>query len=152
MPVDIAVNQILALTAAAHAARAPAAPTVPVYHIAAPQAPIPMRLLNDPRTKLARPYIPAANLLAAYRPMVTKLVAFDTARARHILGLPPAPPTKTAHGCPESPADVPVDTTGFLVDVAAAAAQCGGWMRYLQLIRDAMEDMEEPETFEAHVD
>jgi hypothetical protein len=174
VPIDIAINQIIALTAATHASRVKPTSlrrgtTVPIYHIAAglaPHATIPMRLFNDPHTKLASPYVSAKNLLAAYRPMITKVVKFDTARARHVLGLPPIVASKMLHetngsghsytnGMPKELAnggdpthkdafgvmDSPVDTTGFPVDVEGAAQECGGWMRYLQMIRDKMERM-----------
>lgn len=170
LPVDIAVNQIIALTAACHATSnarringQPFGTNVPIYNLAAglsPTAPIPMDLLNDPSTKLADPYIPEKNMLRAYLPMISKCVKFDTTRARQVLGLPAYSPKlgggriglDKTYGETEMVTEPTIDCTGYLVDVEEAIAQVGGWKKYLQCIRDRMEREEEPESFESHVD
>jgi hypothetical protein len=192
------VNQILGLTAATHThvgnpfPPLPHGANVPIYNIAAgtkPNASIPMPLLNDPLVKIKNPYVPVKNLLAAYKPMMSKIVKFDTRRTWTVLGLS-IEEGKKEHGmgakrkgkyqngthaningnghakmngnhCDTSSAfgrtvpvtDSPIDPVGYEVDVAGAVERYGGWMRYLQLVRDKMEETrEEEESFEAHVD
>ncbi|KAM0749939.1 hypothetical protein T439DRAFT_357452 [Meredithblackwellia eburnea MCA 4105] len=163
IPLDIAVNQILGLTASVHARKSTVLPrgsNVPIYHIAAgmaPENPIPMHLLNEPDCKIKEPYVPAKNLLRAYSPMITKCVKFDTSRTRVVLGL--APQTKApkynidpSYGLTVPVTDTTIDTLGFECDGQKAVDAIGGWRSYLQLIRDRMEQMAEPESFEVHVD
>ncbi|KAF8970950.1 male sterility protein-domain-containing protein [Flammula alnicola] len=159
IPVDIAVNQILGLTAAAHRTGAnnpsyplPHGSNVPIYHIAVGHGsakPIPMMTLNKRDFKIARPYVSAKNIVAIYRPMMTKVVRFDTSRMRRVIGLPLYPEAKgwsdkgKANGIIGGGTmwvtDAPVDMTGFEVDLDTALEKSGGWVPYLQLIRDKME-------------
>jgi hypothetical protein len=167
IPVDIAVNQILALTAATHNSskriELPHGSNVPIYHIAAglaPNAAIKMLTFNDPANKIAEPYVPAKSLLRAYGPMITRLVKFDTARTRQTIGLPslPGKPSTLRFGA-ETPfgvtaplSDAPVDASAFDLDQQKAFDECGGFTGYLQMVRDLMDRQEEPDSYEAHVD
>jgi len=159
-------------------------------------------MLNKPEVKLRNPYVPVKNLLAVYKPMITKIVKFDTRRTWRVLGLGEKPQENgngvqnkyknggyrngdsnagmttanasngdvvspswdtimgtrnvdcaaSAFGLTVAVTDPPIDTSGFEVDVGVGVARCGGWMKYLQLVRDKMEEREEEDSFEGHVD
>lgn len=104
---DIAVNQIVAITAATHRSHK-LAPTnvnhpknplnpinqdgqqIPVYNIASGLSGphnIQMRTLNDPTLKLEEPYIPEKNLMKVYKPFVIKKLDFSTQRAAKVMNL-----------------------------------------------------------------
>lgn len=150
------MNQLLGLTAAAHhtGAKNPSYPlhigsNVPIYHVAAGDGSpwsIPMAILNKPNVKLGRTYISAKNLVAAYRPMLNKVVRFDTSRTRCVLGLPLYPQANIADGGSRHVGgrttqitDAAVDVKGYEVDLDAVIEKEGGWVPYLQLVRDRME-------------
>ncbi|KLU92853.1 hypothetical protein MAPG_11735 [Magnaporthiopsis poae ATCC 64411] len=106
LPVDVAVNQILALTASAHKSHtlSPAAPfhprngrnpvnargtNVPVYHVASglpPQKQLRFLTLNKPEVKIAQPYVKEKSLMCCYMPFIEKQVHFDVSRARSAMG------------------------------------------------------------------
>ncbi|KAL8369912.1 hypothetical protein RB595_000326 [Gaeumannomyces hyphopodioides] len=106
LPIDIAVNQILALTASAHKNHTlpPAAlshprnfrnpvnargTNVPVYHVAsglAPQKQLRFLTLNKSEVKIAQPYVKEKSLMCCYRPFIEKQVHFDVSRARSAMG------------------------------------------------------------------
>jgi len=105
-----------------------------------------MAVLNKPDLKLERPYIPAKNLIAAYRPMSNKIVRFDTSRTRRVLGLPFYPQPNTADDGGKNigegtiqRTDATVDVKGYEVDLDAVLEREGGWAPYLRLVRDRME-------------
>jgi hypothetical protein len=155
IPIDIAVNQLLGLTAAAHhtGSRNPSYPlaignNVPIYHVAAGHSSksIPMKMLNDPNFKLARPYISAKTIIAAYRPMLNKIVDFDNSRTRRVLALPlyqqangSGKGTNIENGKVEI-TDKPVDVKMYEVDLDSALKKMGGWTPYLRIVRDIMQE------------
>ncbi len=178
IPVDIAVNQILAITASAHALQKlptshrlhpknPAAPTskhlaeVPCYHVACgrgDEARIPMTLLNDEKVKIEEPYIPTSNLLKVYDPFITKIVEFDVARTRTILGLPALAPDQQRTLSKSDLADLPLKQGSVKLDIVRAvqdkwgSAELQGWTGYLQQVRDEMESMGPRADWETFVD
>ncbi|KXS19037.1 hypothetical protein M427DRAFT_67590 [Gonapodya prolifera JEL478] len=107
VPVDIAVNQILALTASAYAMHrlpathhlhplSPTCPTnkhlaeVPCYHVANgrnPQCMITLRKLNSAEFKILKPYVPGSSARKVYEPFFDKCVWFDVIKTRAVLGL-----------------------------------------------------------------
>jgi len=106
-----------------------------------------MALINKPDFKLASPYIPAKNIVAAYRPMANKIVQFDTSRTRHVLGLPSLYPLGDMYnggsgalggsgGMMMRMTDAPVDVDGYEVDLDAVLEKNGGLVPYLQLVRE----------------
>lgn len=178
IPVDIAVNQILAITASAHALQKlptthrlhpknPAAPTskhlaeVPCYHVACgrgDESRIPMTLLNDEAVKIEEPYIPTANLLKVYDPFITKVVEFDVLRTRNVLGLPALVPDQNRTLAKASLADLPLKTGSMKLDIVSAVQdkfghkKLEGWTGYLQQVRDQMEAMGPRSDWETFVD
>ncbi|SPO29121.1 uncharacterized protein UTRI_06070 [Ustilago trichophora] len=178
IPVDIAVNQILAITASAHALQKlptahrlhpknPAAPTskhlaeVPCYHVACgrgDESRIPMTLLNDESVKIEEPYIPTSNLLKVYDPFITKIVEFDVARTRTILGLPALTPDIHRNVTKSTLADLPLKHGSIKLDIVKAvqdkfgAKPLQGWTGYLQQVRDEMEAMGPRSDWETFVD
>jgi len=178
IPVDIAVNQILAITASAHALQKlpvthrlhpknPAAPTnkhlaeVPCYHVACgrgDEARIPMTLLNDEAVKIEEPYIPTSNLLKVYDPFITKIVEFDVMRTRNVLGLPALVPDQTRSLKKSTIADLPVKEGSMKLDIVKAiqdkwgTKELQGWTGYLQQVRDEMESMGPRSDWETFVD
>ena len=151
------MNQLLGLTAAAHhtGARNPSYPlaigsNVPIYHVAAGHSSksISLSMLNDPNFKLARPYISAKTLTAAYGPMLNKIVDFDNSRTRRVLALPLY---RQANGSGKLEraniedekveiTDIPIDVEMYEVDLDSALVKMGGWMPYLRVVRDRMQD------------
>ncbi|KAI9309891.1 hypothetical protein DFJ73DRAFT_945371 [Zopfochytrium polystomum] len=83
VPVDLAVNQILAVTASAHALQ-----RLPETHRLHPKTPQVPRAGTSPssRIKIKKPYIPAVNLLRVFDPFISKNVHFDIIRTRIVLG------------------------------------------------------------------
>ncbi|SOV01968.1 uncharacterized protein UDID_08261 [Ustilago sp. UG-2017a] len=178
VPVDIAVNQILAITASAHALQKlstthrlhpknPAGPTskhlaqVPCYHVACgrgPESRIHMLLLNDQAVKIEEPYIPTANLLKVYDPFITKIVEFDVARTRTILGLPALGPDQGRALDKASLADLPLKQGSMKLDIVKAVQdkfghdQLQGWTGYLQQCRGEMESMGPRSDWQTFVD
>lgn len=178
IPVDIAVNQILAITASAHALQKlptthrlhpknPAAPTakhlaeVPCYHVACgrgDESRIPMNLLNDEAVKIEEPYIPTANILKVYDPFITKIVEFDVARTRNVLGLPALAPDQNRTVPKSTLADLPLKQGSIKLDIVKAvqdkfgAEPLEGWTGYLQQVRDEMEAMGPRSDWETFVD
>ncbi|CDS82027.1 uncharacterized protein SPSC_00209 [Sporisorium scitamineum] len=178
IPVDIAVNQILAITASAHALQKlptthrlhpknPAAVTskhlaeVPCYHVACgrgDEARIPMTLLNDQAVKIKEPYIPTANLLKVYDPFITKIVEFDVARTRTVLGLPALEPDQKRTLDKSSIADLPLKQGSLKLDIVKSvqdrfgSEKLQGWTGYLQQVRDEMEAMGPRSDWETFVD
>ncbi|KAJ1027669.1 hypothetical protein NDA16_002008 [Ustilago loliicola] len=178
IPVDIAVNQILAITASAHALQKlptthrlhpknPAAPTskhlaeVPCYHVACgrgEESRIPMHLLNDEAVKIEEPYIPTSNLLKVYDPFITKIVEFDVARTRTILGLPALDPDQGRTISKATLADLPLKQGSMKLDIVKAVqdkfghGELEGWTGYLQQCRDEMESMGPRSDWETFVD
>ena len=172
IPIDIAINQVLALTASAHFThqlqrsdiRHPRNPhnphnahgtNVPVYHIAAGLqrgSNIPITLLNSADVKLSEPYIPPKNIMRVYEPFYSKLVAFETANTRRVLGLKPVVdimpfevpdfnkrdgstshpsyPKSNVHPFGRAPlagwCDLPVNCQGFEVDACGTVAKMWG--------------------------
>ncbi|SJX65858.1 uncharacterized protein SRS1_16412 [Sporisorium reilianum f. sp. reilianum] len=178
IPVDIAVNQILAITASAHALQKlptthrlhpknPAAATskhlaeVPCYHVACgrgDESRIPMTLLNDQAVKIEEPYIPTANLLKVYDPFITKIVEFDVARTRTVLGLPALQPDQKRTLDKASIADLPLKHGSLKLDIVKSVQdkfgsdKLQGWTGYLQQVRDEMEAMGPRADWETFVD
>ncbi|GAC93613.1 NRPS-like enzyme [Pseudozyma hubeiensis SY62] len=178
IPVDIAVNQILAVTASAHALQKlptthrlhpknPAAPTskhlaeVPCYHVACgrgDEARIPMTLLNDENVKIEEPYIPTTNLLKVYDPFITKIVEFDVARTRTVLGLPALVPDQQRKLSKASISDLPLKQGSLKLDIVKSVQdrfgndKLQGWTGYLQQVRDQMEAMGPRSDWETFVD
>jgi len=111
IPVDIACNQIIALTAAAHRTyhqlpgdekkytshpsyprtpRQPGPAVLATYHIASglpASQQLSVSTMNLGRVKLSRPFIGMKRLLETYQPFISKTLRFGTARARAVLGL-----------------------------------------------------------------
>ncbi|UZJ55729.1 hypothetical protein CBS101457_005049 [Exobasidium rhododendri] len=105
IPVDIAVNQIIAITAATHQThklskddvahpRNPCNPVnqdgnnIPIYNIASGLSGphnISIQTLNDPTLCLEEPYIPVKNLLKVYKPFLCKKLDFSTRRATKVM-------------------------------------------------------------------
>ncbi|KAI9332464.1 male sterility protein-domain-containing protein [Zopfochytrium polystomum] len=156
VPVDLAVNQILAVTASAHALQRlpethrlhPKTPQVPCYHIACGRgedSEVLVRLLNSSRIKIKKPYIPAVNLLRVFDPFISKNVHFDILRTRIVLGLPPLKVDDFRAIDEELLADVPLRNPNLPVDVVTEIKdEWGpgpeeGWNGYLQMIRNAMD-------------
>ncbi|KIS66431.1 uncharacterized protein UMAG_05422 [Mycosarcoma maydis] len=178
IPVDIAVNQILAITASAHALQKlptthrlhpknPAAITskhlaeVPCYHVACgrgDQARIPMTLLNAENVKIEEPYIPTANLLKVYDPFITKIVEFDVARTRTVLGLGALVADQERKINKATIADLPLKHASLQLDIIKSIQErfghqdLEGWTGYLQQVRDQMEAMGPRSDWETFVD
>lgn len=181
VPVDVAVNQILALVAAVHRThRLPSSdvssPRNPAceanrpgtdlgcYAVATgvdPYYQTHMNTLNQRDTKLARPFIPKRKLLDYYRPFISKIVTFDTARARAVLGLTVqssmlrsgrAPGGDDSNkACADGDGawvDPPVSCGSLNIDpiqtISRKWGEVGGqnspgWIGYLKCVRDTME-------------
>lgn len=178
IPVDIAVNQILTITASAHALQKlpvthrlhpknPAAPTskhlaeVPCYHVACgrgDESRIPMLLLNDEDVKIEEPYIPTANLLKVYDPFICKIVEFDVARTRTVLGLPALVPDQNRKVEKSTLADLPLKSSSMKLDIVKSVQdrwgtkELEGWTGYLKQVRDEMESMGPRSDWETFVD
>ncbi|KAH8883077.1 hypothetical protein GQ53DRAFT_664826 [Thozetella sp. PMI_491] len=166
VPVDIAVNQILALAAAVHRTHklptdAPAHPCSPAsplnrhrtdllcYTVATGLEPFyqaHMTTINMKETKISNPFIPEGKLLEYYRPFISKTISFDTARTQKVLGITPPMALQ-----PEpSPiwTDPPIDCGSLQIDCpriveglwgALGGPDSVGWIGYLKCIRDEME-------------
>ena len=201
IPIDVAINQVLALTASAHFThqlersdvRHPRNPhnpynahgtNIPVYHIAAGLqrgSNIPITLLNTMDVKLSEPYIPQSNIMRVYEPFLSKLVAFETANTRRVVGLKPvvdimpfeidfkkegdnlhlhpACPNVYPFGRPPSAgwSDLPVNCQGFEVDTCGIVAkmwgeEVDGWRGYIQMVRDEMEMRGKKANWNSYVD
>lgn len=198
IPIDVAVNQVLALTASAHFShqlersdirhpRHPRNPlnahgtNVPVYHIAAGlqrSSNIPISLLNSMDVKLSEPYIPEKNIMRVYEPFLSKLVAFDTANTRRVVGLKPVidimpfevdfmeddnqhPERPNVYPFGRAPlsqwCDLGVDCQDFEVDTCGIVAKTwgesvDGWRGYIQMVRDEMEMRGKKENWDSYVD
>lgn len=105
IPVDVAVNQIIAITAATH--RTHKLPTdnishprnasnpvnqhghnVPVYNIASGLSGphnIQIKTLNESSLKIEEPYVPEKSLMKVYRPFMIKKLDFCTQRASKVM-------------------------------------------------------------------
>jgi hypothetical protein len=105
IPVDLAVNQIVALTAATHKThslskedkshpRNASNPVnqdgynIPVYNVASGLSGpnnIQLKTLNEGFLKIEEPYIPEKNLMKVYRPFMIKKLDFSTSRANKVM-------------------------------------------------------------------
>ncbi|KAI9326141.1 male sterility protein-domain-containing protein [Zopfochytrium polystomum] len=176
IPVDLAVNQILAVAASAHALhrlpashrlspKNPAAPTnahmaeVPIYHVACGRGDeVPIAVLNSTSVKIAEPYIPAKNLLKVYDPFICKVVEFDVVRTRAVLGLPTlkadqdrAVEKSSLPDLSLAPGPLPIDIVGAVKDIWGPSVD-EAWSGYLKMIRDEMEAMGSRDDWETFVD
>lgn len=199
IPIDIAVNQVLALTASAHFShqlessdvrhpRHPLNPinahgtNVPVYHIAAGLergSNMPITLLNSLDVKIEDPYVPQKNIMRVYEPFLCKLVAFETANTRRVVGLKPVtdimpfeidfmsggndlrPESPDEHPFGRAPppgwSDLTVNCQGFEVDTCGTVARIwgqsvDGWRGYVQMVRDEMEERGRKANWNSYVD
>ena len=178
IPVDMAVNQILAITASAHALQKlptthvlhpknPSCPTnlhlaeVPCYHVACgrgDETRVPMDLLNEEDIKIAEPYIPTKNLLKVYQPFISKVVEFDVMRTRTMLGLSRLQPDEQR--CLKGPSlpDLPLKAGSLELDIVRAvqtrwgSGKLEGWTGYLKMCRDEMEALGPRSDWETFVD
>ncbi|PWN46660.1 hypothetical protein IE53DRAFT_391171 [Violaceomyces palustris] len=115
IPIDVAVNQIVALTAAVHSThslplddehhpRNPLNPlnqhmtNIPVYNVCSGlrgEENISIDTLNSEEVKIEEPYIPEKNLMKVYKPFLTKILDFDNQRAKGVLGMKGLSPNGT---------------------------------------------------------
>ena len=117
-----------------------------------------MTLLNDESVKIEEPYIPTTNLLKVYDPFITKIVEFDVARTRSVLGLPTLGPDQKRVLDKASLADLPLKQGSLKLDIVKSVqdrfgkGELEGWTGYLQQVRDEMESMGPRADWETFVD
>ena len=135
--------------------------------------------MNLERVKLSRPFIPFTRLLDTYQPFISKVLVFDTRRARVVLSIKsaqsqheqmvemvrPSPDTVFGAHMAEAWSDPPLDCGALEVDCAAAICSrwgtidrnCGtahapGWIGYLECARDEMEEKGHGGGWEGYLD
>ena len=131
--------------------------------------------------KLNEPYIPQKNILRVYQPFLSKLVAFETANTRRVVGLKPVvdimpfevdfkqdgnnlyhhPSYPNMYPFGRAPlagwCDCPVNCQGFEIDTCGIVAKTwgesvDGWKGYIQMVRDEMEMRGEQANWNSYVD